>query len=220
MVTYKIIDEISGYSSIIPSLIGLLTLKKLRVNSKLIVLLCIADSIAQPAELFCTDAKIKGMCYNILIPTEYIITFFFFNANLFSKRGKKILYALGGIGFIMALYFLFFVGLKGRFISEWVCFNNIIYTAWILSLLLDIYEDDSIFLHSRMPLFWYLLGMFFFTSCTILIFGLWDYIMLSTSEEITLIFVTYQFFNISMYILYSTGILLDVSDNIKMNKII
>ena len=118
----------------------------------------------------------------------------------------------------MAIYFLLFVGLQGRFVSEWVCFNNIIYTAWILLLVLEIYEDDAISLHQQMPLFWYLLGMFFYTSCTILIFCFWDYIMTVKNKYFDMLFEVYGLFNIFMYVAFAIGLLLDVSDYLKMNK--
>jgi hypothetical protein len=186
------------------------------VNSRLICLLVVAGAVTQilghyaSAHLF--------LLYNVYTPIEYSIVFFFFKTNYSSKRGKKIFYFLAIAGFAMALYFLIFVGVKGRFISEWVCFNNIIYTAWILSMLLEIYEDDAIYLNQKMPLFWYLLGMFFFTSCTILIFCFWDDIMTTKNLYVPILFSVYSLFNIFMYIAFAIGLLLDASDNLKMNK--
>jgi hypothetical protein len=191
-------------------------LSKLHVNSRLIFLLCTASAVTQisvtlnPAKAF--------VLFNIYTPIEFTIAFFFFKVSFFSKRGKIIFNTLGAIGFSMAILFLLFSSVKGRFISEWVCFNNIIYVAWILLLVLEIYEDDSIFLHKEMPLFWFLLGMFFFTSCTILIFSFWDYIMVTQNKYITALWSVYSLFNIFMYVAFSIGLLLDVSDNLKMNK--
>jgi len=158
------------------------------------------------------------LVYNIYIPIEYTVIFLFFAKNAYSKKGRKIFTFLAIAGFIMAIYFLVFVGVKNRFLSEWVCFNNIVYTAWILLLLLDIYEDDAIYLNQKMPLFWYLLGMFLFTSCTILIFCFWDYIMAARNRYFNILFQVYDLFNIFMYMAFSIGLLLDVSDNLTMNK--
>jgi len=190
------------------------------VNSRLILLFSIAGAIAQIGTPY-ASIHIVFLFYNIYTPVGSIIIFFFFSKSFFLKRGRKIFYFSAIAGFVMALYFLLFVGIKYRFLSEWVCFNNIIYTTWILSLLLDIYEDDSAYLNQKMPLFWYLLGMFFFTSCTILIFSFWDYIMIqriAKNKYISLIFGVYGLFNIFMYTAFSIGLLLDASDNLKMNK--
>jgi hypothetical protein len=193
-------------------------LSKLQVNSRLIFLLCLAGIIAQITEKY-SAASIKGMCYNIYIPIEYCIFFLFFKTSFFAKRGRKIFNVLAVTGLLIAIYFIVFIGIRHRFLSEWVCFNNIIYTACVLLLLLDIYEDDAVFLNQKMPLFWYLLGIFFYTSCTILIFGFWDQIMTAlTNKSIILLFSVNSIFNIFMYIAFAIGILLDISDNLKMNK--
>ncbi|HXD93920.1 MAG TPA: hypothetical protein VNX01_11965 [Bacteroidia bacterium] len=185
-------------------------MSKLHVNSRLIFLLCIVGFFAQIATHY---SGIKSLCifYNVYAPIEYTIIFFFFKTSFFSKKGRKIFYFSAAVGFAMALYFLLVIGITQRFLSEWVCFNNIIYTAWSLLLLLEIYEDDSIYLDQKMPLSWYLVGIFFFTSCTILIFCFWDYLM--TNRNKSMLFAVYGLFNIFMYIAFSIGLLLDVSDN-------
>jgi hypothetical protein len=190
-------------------------LSKLHVNSRLIFLLCVAGSFAQICTHYANISTVY-IFYNIYAPIEYTIIFLFFKTSFFSKRGRKIFYFSAIAGLVMAIYFLLFVGIRHRFLSEWVCFNNIIYTTWGLSLLLDIYEDDSVYLNQKMPLFWYLLGTFFFTSCTILIFCFWDYIM--TIRNKSMLFAVYGLFNIFMYIAFSIGLLLDASDNTMMNK--
>jgi hypothetical protein len=198
-------------------LIGILTLSKLQVNSRLILLLVISATLPQILT-YRTTNNATCIIYNIYIPIEYGILFFFFKVSFFSKRGKKIFYVLGILGFLMAVYFFGFVGLTERFISEWVCFNNIIYTAWILLLVLEIYEDDAIFLNQQMSLFWYLLGMFFYASCTILIFCFWYYITVIKNRYFEILFQIYGLFNIFMYIAFSVGLLLDVSNTLKKNK--
>jgi hypothetical protein len=192
-------------------------LSKLQASSRLIFLLVVAGAFTQIIGNY-SKPNVLSLLYNIYTPIEYSIIFFFIKTSSFSKRRKKMFYFLAIAGFIMALYFLLFVGIKHRFLSEWVCFNNIIYTAWILLLLLDIYEDDSIYLNQKMPLFWYLLGMFFFTSCTILIFCLWDYIMTVKNPYFNTLFQVYDLFNIFMYIAFTIGLLLDASETLKMNK--
>lgn len=192
-------------------------MSKLQVNSRLIFLLVIAGAITQIVGNYLSPRGVAFL-YNVYTPIEYTITYFFIKTSSFSKKRKNLFYFLGFAGFAMALYFLLFVGLKGRFISEWVCFNNIIYTAWILSLLLDIYEDDAIFLHPKMPLFWYLLGLFFFASCTILIFCFWDYIMTAHNKYFDALFQVYELFNIFMYLTFSIGLSLDAYDSVTMNK--
>ena len=202
----------------LPVIIGILTLSKLQANSRLICLLVIAGAITQISAHYLKNYALTCIGYNIYIPIEYTIIFFFFKTSFFAVSRKKIFYFLAFAGFCMVLYFPVFVGIRGRFISEWVCFNNIIYTAWILLFILDIYENDSIFLSQKMPLFWYLLGMFFYTSCTILIFCFWNYINTVKNSYFPKLFQIYSIFNIFMYIAFSIGLLLDASDNLKMNK--
>ena len=194
-------------------------MSKLQVNSRLIFLLVATGAIPQiVAHYSGKDFTLGCLFYNINIPIEFTIIFFFFKTSFFSKSKGKIFYLLGIAGAIMAIYFLVFVGIRNRFISEWVCFNNIIYTAWILLLLLEIYEDDAIYLSEKMPLFWYLLGLFFYTSCTVLIFCFWYYITTTRNEYFVVLFQIYGLFNIFMYIAFSIGLLLNVSNSIKMNQ--
>ncbi|HTB52044.1 MAG TPA: hypothetical protein VK718_04645 [Ferruginibacter sp.] len=196
----------------IPTIIGILAFGKLQVNSRLIFLLVVTGSVPQMvSEFMGTNTSLGNLFYNINIPIEYTVIFFFFKTSFFSKSKGKIFYFIAIAGFLMAIAFLVFDGIQKRFISEWVCFNNIIFTAWILLLLLEIYEDDSIYLGQKMPLFWYLLGLFFYTSCTVLIFCFWGYITTTRNEYFNVLFQVYDLFNIFMYIAFSIGLLLDLS---------
>jgi hypothetical protein len=211
------ITNISTWSIIIPAIIGFLTLDKLQTNSRLIFLLVVTGAFTQIIANYSSEAAVR-LLYNINIPVEYTIILLFFKTSFLSKRRKKIFYSLAIAGIVLAIFFVVFIGIKDRFISEWVCFNNIIFTAWILLLLLEIYEDDSIYLNQKTPLFWYLLGLFFYTSCTVLIFCFWGYITTTTNHYFTILFQIYGLFNIFMYIAFSIGLVVDVMNNISNNK--
>lgn len=56
----------------------------------------------------------------------------------------------------------------------------------------------------------YLLGLFFYSSCTMLIFALWDYIMANRDSYLKNLWIIHDVFNTFMYIIFSIGFLFEV----------
>jgi hypothetical protein len=103
---------------------------------------------------------------------------------------------------------LFFFGVKNRFLSEWVCLNNITFTFWILLYLIQQTKNEDVYVSFRYPFTWYFSVLFFYTPCTALVFSFWYYKSngISVLENIRLL---HNVFNILLYLGFSVGLLIN-----------
>ena len=82
-------------------------------------------------------------------------------------------------------------------------------------MILEIYENDQILFDYKSSLFWLIIGLFFYTSCTVLIFSLWHYIKSMKSTRLDNLWIIRDFFNVIMYICFSIAFL---KSDVKNNK--
>ncbi|MBL6447929.1 hypothetical protein JMN32_16555 [Fulvivirga sp. 29W222] len=168
------------------------------------LLLVLIACIPQLARAFLGRVSILNVFYNINVGAEFVILYFFFNDG-YSSRRQKIFKILGVLCLLFGVFSISYWGVKTKFLTEWLCLNNLVYTSWILLSVLDIYEDDNRLLHTRRSYLLFLLGLFLYTSCTILIFGLWHYIMATSDSLLKNLWIIHDIFNTIMYIVFFIG---------------
>ena len=174
-----------------------------------------AACVPQLARAFLGKASILSLFYNINIIIEFVLlSIFFYNFN-FSKKRKALFNIFFVIGIVGGSLLFFKNDFVYRFQNDIVCLNNLIYTAWILTMILEIYENDQILFDYKSSLFWLIIGLFFYTSCTVLIFSLWHYIKSMKSTRLDNLWIIHDFFNVIMYICFSIAFL---KSDVKNNK--
>lgn len=147
--------------------------------------------------------------YNFHIPAEFLLLFFFFRQQVASRKRVIIFNLMALFGVTVGAVLLFQYGIGEKFLSEWVCANNLVFTSWMLIMLLDIFEDDKKELNFYQPQMWQLLGLFFYTSCTLVIFSLWHYIMKNRDTVLNNLWIIHDIFNTLMYIIFTISFILE-----------
>lgn len=108
-------------------------------------------------------------------------------------------------------------GISDSFLNNWLCINNYAYTIWCLLFLLEMYDNDEKITKIPSSTFLYLIGLFFYTSCTLIIFSLWNYIMLNADSLLVNLWIIHDVFNITMYVIFGIGFIIDFK-NIKFQN--
>lgn len=220
MTLQKILSEISILSILIPLLIGGLLYKTLERDSLVIFVIVALGTVPQLLRSFIESSFVLNLAYNLYTPLEFILFTLLF-VNKFNNRNIKSVFIYTVIFYgILSLIIFLITDIAVRFINEWVCINNLIYTAWILMYLIEQYKYDEVQkINYNIPYLWYITAIFFYSPCTILIFSLWHYIKLKPSSLLQNLFIIHNIFNINMYILFTIGFIKDFLSKAKTAKI-
>jgi hypothetical protein len=198
---------------LLPTVIGCSFFYKLEAKSKIILLLVLAACVPQLARALLGRTSLLNIFYNINIGIELLLLFLFFRGR-YSPGTRSVLFnTLAIISIISGFVSIIVMGLESKFLTEWLCINNITYTAWILMLIFDLYERDKDLLEIRRPFMLYLIGLFFYSSCTILIFSLWSYLMANKDSYLRNLWIIHDVFNTFMYTAFSFGFLLEIRNS-------
>lgn len=201
----RLLNFISIYSILLPVCIGLLFIKKLSRDSILIFIIAFIGAIPQLLSPSFHETKFLSIAYNLYVLIEFIIMCFLFKNKFFHKKTIKIfLYTIFFYSLLVVILILI-NGIIFRFLSEWICLNSLIYISWILLLILEQYDDVLLNLTPFTSFFWYILGIFLYSSCTMLLFSLWNY-MENVSVELKVI---HQIFNTILYVMFTIGFFID-----------
>ncbi len=203
------VNYASIWSIVLPFTIGGAFYKLLSDDSRIIYFLVIGDFITQMARVALGRTPSLIYFYNIDIIVQYGVLYLFFVSKFTLVRSKKYFNVGNLFGVSVAIYFLIFKGISAKFNNEWVCINFLIFVFWILLLLLDYYENDEVYLKVKSNIFFFMIGLFFYTSCTLLIFSMWDYIMNNKASFLNNLWIIHDVFNVMMYFSFSIGFLFD-----------
>jgi len=203
------LNKISIWSILLPAIIGCSFYKYLGRKTKLILFLVVAACVPQLARALLGRTSFLHILYNIYIIIELLVLFAFFYKSYSSKTHNKIHQITGALAMTFGFLAIIAQGISNQFLTEWLCLNNLVFTTWILLRILDIYKDDRSILSATPSQFLYLAGLFFYTSCTILIFALWDYIMSHSDTYLKNLWIIHDSFNTIMYISFTIGFYLE-----------
>ena len=183
-------------------------MRKLRQDGLLVLLLVVTGSIPQLIRGALGRVDFIYLFYNINICVELTILYFFFKINIKTRLRLSIIKWFFVFSLCFGLFLTLNEGFGNRFFNEWVCVNNIMFTGWILLLLLEFYERDELIISPESPIFWFVIGLFLYTSCTVLIFSLWNYIMSHENTLLANLWIIHDMFNTIMYLVFSYGLFL------------
>jgi hypothetical protein len=143
------------------------------------------------------------LVYNLDIIIQFTIFYFIFISLTSSEFLKKTLTISLFCSYTFGLTLVFIFGLNTKLLSEWISLNSFIYVAFIM---FKCYEslkyDDLKFLEDK-SLLVFLLGLFLYSSCTLLIFSFWNYIKIRETKVFSIFWIIHDIFNILMYSCYS-----------------
>lgn len=216
----SILGTLSIYSILVPLIIGMIFLKRLSFNAILIWGIVVAGTIPQLLKPVLDKTNALNIIYNIYILVEFILFYFLFREK-YQVKLLKVIFQISATAYIVLLAaIVMYKGIEQDFLNELMILNCITYVLWILIYLLEQYDDDFVFLFTyRSSFFWFLSGMFFYSLCTIMVFTFWDFIETGLSYLAAVLKVIHNIFNITLYVFFSIGFIMDIKNEKVLNKI-
>lgn len=205
----EITNHISTWSILIPALLGCIFYNKLQRSSKIIFVLVLIACVPQMAYAYLGRTPSLNYFYNSNIALEISLLYIFFKPYFLIGIYSKIFNLFGFVGLIVGIIYFLFFGIKDSFLTNWLCINNFIFTIWCLLFLLELYQNNQNKILFPISIFLYLFGIFFYTSCTMIIFTLWNYIMSNKNSLLNNLWIIHDVFNTLMYLLFGIGFILD-----------
>ena len=204
----KILNFLSIWSIVIPFVIGLLFYKKLNKDSLIILLLVFIGLIPQVLSNEISKlVLIRNITYNLYTPLEFACyVALFYNKFVINKVKQSFYFTLLFFALI-SLHFLFNFNICNAFLNEWIIFSNLIQLTWAGLYMLQVYWVDDLEFDKREPFFWYLIAIICYASCTTVFYSLWYVIRSKPFEHYKFVNGIHHVFNISLYLLFSIGIL-------------
>lgn len=173
------------------------------MRMKVIFFLILATMIPHfMSDYYRSDEVRKSFFYNLYIPVEVLCIYYFFRTSINSINLRRVIDVSLVVSFITGMYVFDHYFFEKRFYGEWVGVNNIIYTGWILLLLVQIYAEDTPF-DTHQPIFWFVLGLFLFASSTSVVYALYNYMLNPQHKQLKSIKLVSSFFNIVMYLCWA-----------------
>jgi len=145
--------------------------------------------------------------YNSNILVEFIMLSLFFKSTYFTEQNQMKFWVLWWICCISGAVNIGVFGFNDKFLTGWLCINNLVYTAWILISLYELYEREDILIEQHYII--YLFGLFLYVSCTILFFGLRNVTWEGDKQLKGNLKILHSIFNTIMYISFFMGIVLE-----------
>lgn len=219
-VIMTVLGTLSIYSILLPLLIGLVFLRSLSKDSLIVWGIVLAGTIPQLMKayfdgiqiLFAFEKKqFLNVAYNIYILVEFLLIFFLFRGKFYQKLSNLIFNVTVFIYTVLSVSIIFFNGITQRFLNELISVNSLIYTAWILIIVLEQYSvETKLNITPVLPIFWFLAGMFLYASCTIMSFLFWPSSQQKTTYISDVLKAIHAIFNITLYVFFSIGLLKEI----------
>lgn len=218
----KILHDISSMSILVPFLVGTFLYARLSKDSRLIFFVVFFGAVSQLMQFyFPKETATLNILYNLYTPIEFGLILFLFLGKWKTIIAKRIFYVSIAFYFFVSLFFLFKSGIFDDFLSTWAWVSNLTYVIWILAFLFEQYQEKSILVfRPSAPFFWFIIGILFYSACTMLTFSFWSFMEAKNSEIGNVLKIIHHIFNTNMYIFFSIGFLKDGIKKINDNKIL
>jgi len=189
---------------VLPLVAGILLLRNLSKESMLVLIIVFLACIPQIFHgLHVRNAILKSLTYNLYTPAEFFLLFMVFRKHIEVEKNRLLLNITAGFYTLASLFFIAYFGLLKNFIPEWAALNNLIYTLWILTVILEQYRyTNNYSLDFNSPFLWFVMGLLFYAPCTAMIFSMWNYIENTDASPLKIV---HAIFNINMYLLFAVG---------------
>lgn len=195
---------ISEWIIIVPFITGLLLLRGMQIDSRIIFLIVCAAFAPQLATTFLKniDTAHLNILYNLYTPIEFFLFIIFFSIRL---KHNVIFYVAEFLVAVSTFYLFYTQGIKIKVLYELICLVNLMYVFFIFYYFLKMFRNDTYVFSLKEPFNWYILGLLLYAPCTFFLFA--DY--LNTSANLhhgkSTLWIIHNIFNITLYIAFSIG---------------
>jgi hypothetical protein len=208
-----ILGKISIWIIVVPLIIGFLSLSKFDKDSKLIFLIVFIGTIPQVLNPFLKNTDSLTLLYNLYTPFEFLIYWYLFYSNANANKFRNGNWIILTLFLVLSFYLLFNSNLLEEFITVWVVINNIFQLILVGICLLSFYESDEIDFDKKRPLFWFIIGIISYASCTVIFYSLWNYLKHNPDSIISNLNLIHHIFNILLYIFFTKGFIVNIEND-------
>jgi hypothetical protein len=205
-----ILKILSLYSVFIPLVVGAIRFKHIEANAKLVLLALAFASIAHIATMIYPPTELPAIFYNGYIIVDAIIWPFVFSTSITSVKIKRVLYVLMTISISLILItFLLSASFK-KFHYQLVCANSLFQTLYIAVYFFEINSKNEYIRLKSKPIFWFCIGLLFYSACTFFIFLFYKKInSYYGKSHLNFLWGIHHFFNTFMYLLFAIGFVIN-----------
>lgn len=214
----SILGKISIWIILVPLLIGLSVLYKLDRDSRLVLLIIFIGTIPQVLNPFLKGTPALIFLYNLYTPFEFFIYWFLFNANIKGKTLRSTTLVIFYLFIVISIFLVVRNNLFASFTTVWVVVNNCFQLILAGLCLLTFFYSDENDLSRERPLFWYLIGIILYASCTVIFYSLWNYLKRNSDSSVSSLNIIHHVFNITLYVFFSIGLLKN-AHRVKLNAV-
>lgn len=203
----EIFRIISIWIVVLPLVAGVINYKGLNRDSRWIFLLIIV-ALAPQLLTFIIDSqnKVLNISYNLYTVAEFAILYVLFY-NKYHLAFYNTIFRLSLWAYlVIAGWVLVTNGFADKFLNDLVCYNNIIYTVWILFFLKEQYHLKDTVITQSNPFAWYLLALLIYAPCTIIVFALYYYIRAKANPVLMNTWIIQSVCNILLYLFFTAGL--------------
>lgn len=200
-----LILQLSIWSILLPLVAGFFYFKQLDEPSRIIFTVVILATPAQLLTVAIIHTQRLNVVYNVYTLLEFLLFYLFIGRNFRRQAFKTISLTAVGLFYLFAVWLVGRHGLYNKFLNELVCAANCTYLVWVFMYILEGSLSEQKLMNPALPFFWFVLGLLFYTPCTIFVFALTHYIQKSTNPFIHNLWSIQGLFNTLMYVLFAVG---------------
>lgn len=210
-----LLNIISVYSILFPFFIGIFFLNRLSKDSIVIWGIAAAGIIPQMLRPILDKTIYLNVSYNLYAAVEFLLMAILFSNKFMATNPRRLFRVSVYVYIIIGLTLLIVNGVEERFLYELICLSSLLYTAWILMLIVEQFDDrtDRIEISFSSSFTWFLLGMFFYALGTIMIFAFWNFVKDGPVKISRLLTGIHSVFNIILYLFMCIGLTIDFFEN-------
>jgi hypothetical protein len=203
-----VLNAVSNYAPLIPFAVGIAIFRKLDRSSMIVLALLLLSSISQLFSRYTNRHPLQGVVFNCYLIADMVMwaLVFYLNSRLTSIR-LLILFVLSLEASVI------FSAIRResvwRFFSEYVSFNCVVHSTWVLLFLFERYKDATTHRLEYEPLFWFALGLLFYSPATYFLFAFYEIVRGSASEAPEKLWWIHDVVNPLMYALFTIGMIMN-----------
>jgi hypothetical protein len=194
----------------VPLVAGCIGVHKLSRDSRIVWGIVTLGAIPQLLNLFVSNVVLLTVLYNLYTPFEFFMLYLMFR-NKFTYRWNLAIFKCSVCLYILlSAIAIAYTGVVHRFVNEWVCLNNLIFTGWTLLFITEqFWREDGTDFHAGAPFLWYISAYFLYSPCTLLVYSLWNRIHGQHGLLPDGLRLIHNVFNILMYVFFTIGLKLN-----------
>ncbi len=202
------LNTISVYSVFLPVVAGVFSYSNFKANARALLLVLAFASIPHIAIIVNKTGSLPVIFYNCYILAEALLWPLVFLLTYELRSIKRILILLWCLNFLVPLGYIAYTGFSTVFHNKLVCVNSFLQITYIILFFYEINQRHDFIILKKEPMFWFSIGLLFYSTCTFFLFLYFEKINSYMSKsELNVLWGIHDFFNTLMYVFFTVGFL-------------